>query len=259
MSDSIPTSATEKAKTLTFVVSYDRAINYAFQQNAIPVVKELRLRNDATPRKALTLRVTTEPAFATPIDLHLQSLDAEAEFRVAPLDIKLSHDFLATLSEKVAGWLRMEILENERVLYSQTEPVSLLARNEWCGLVSLPEILAAFVLPNDPAVMTILGRATEILTAKRLLSLMKLYSRWREKRASSANFWMTHPTTLLLLPRQSPVFSARLQEFARLTHRLLRPRLLRNRFLVRFGPKVSRLLMHSSERVRGVNLSTPTW
>lgn len=163
MSDAIPKPATENDKALTFEISYDRAINYAFQQNAIPVVKELRLRNNATPRKSLTLRVTTEPAFATPTDLHLQSLDAEAEFRVAPLDIKLSHDFLATLNEKVVGWLRMEVLENEKVLYSQTESVSLLARNEWCGLVSLPEILAAFVLPNDPAVMTVLGRAAEIL------------------------------------------------------------------------------------------------
>ena len=42
---------------------YDQAINYAFQQNAIPVVKELRFCNDATPRKNLIINITTEPAF----------------------------------------------------------------------------------------------------------------------------------------------------------------------------------------------------
>jgi len=64
---------------------FDRAINYAFQQNAIPLVRELRFKNDITPRKNLILRVTTEPAFAEPVEIRLQSIDAEGEFRAAPL------------------------------------------------------------------------------------------------------------------------------------------------------------------------------
>ena len=79
------------------------------------------------------------------------------------LKLKLSHDFLAELNEKVAGWLKLEMIEREEIVQSIAEPISLLAQNEWCGLVALPEILAAFVLPNDPAVMTILGRASELL------------------------------------------------------------------------------------------------
>lgn len=142
---------------------YDQAINYAFQQNAIPVVKELRFRNDLTSRKNLILRVTTEPAFAEPVELRLQGIDANGEYCVAPLDLKLSHDFLAGLNEKVSGWLKVEVLEGDSSVCSRTEPISLLARNEWCGLVSLPEILAAFILPNDSAVMTILSRAAELL------------------------------------------------------------------------------------------------
>jgi hypothetical protein len=97
------------------------------------------------------------------VELRLQGIDAEGEFRVAPLDLKLSHDFLAGLNERVSGWLKAEVIDGENVVVSVTEPISLLARNEWCGLVALPEILAAFILPNDSAVMTILGRASELL------------------------------------------------------------------------------------------------
>lgn len=57
-------------------VVYDLAINYAFQQNAIPVIKELRYGNDAKPRKNLVLRITTEPAFAELVELRLQAIDA---------------------------------------------------------------------------------------------------------------------------------------------------------------------------------------
>jgi len=142
---------------------YDQAINYAFQQNAIPVVKELRFSNDATPRKNLILRIFTEPAFAEPVELRLQAIDSGGEFRVAPLDLKLSPDFLAKLNEKVSGWLKCEVIEGDSVLCSRTDPISLLARNEWCGLISLPEILAAFILPNDATVMTILNRGAELL------------------------------------------------------------------------------------------------
>ena len=133
---------------------YDHSINYAFQQNAIPVVKELHFKNDVIPRRDLVIRVSTEPAFAAPVEIRLQGIDAEGEFRVAPLDLKLSHDFLAGLNERVFGRLKAEVIEGENVVVSVTELISLLARNEWCGLVALPEILAAFILPNDPAVMT---------------------------------------------------------------------------------------------------------
>ncbi len=146
-----------------FTLVHDTAINYAFQQNAIPVVKELCFRNDTLARKDLVIRVSTEPAFAAPAEVRIQSIEPNGEFRISPLDLKLSPDFLAALNEKVTGLLKVEVLANDTLLCSRTETVSLLARNEWCGLVALPEILAAFILPNDPALMPILGRASDLL------------------------------------------------------------------------------------------------
>lgn len=144
-------------------VTCDPAINYAFQQNAIPVVKELNFQNDGVPRRNIAIRVSTEPAFAAPTEIRVQAVEANGEFRISPLDLKLSPAFLSELTEKVTGWLKVEVVEGDAVLCTRVESVSLLARNEWCGLVSLPEILAAFILPNDPAIMPILGRASELL------------------------------------------------------------------------------------------------
>lgn len=162
---------------------YDHSINYAFQQNAIPVVKELILQNNGVARRDLMLRVTTEPAFAPAVEVRLQSIEPAGEFRVSPLDMKLSHDFLADLNEKVAGWLKVEMLEGGEAVQTITEAISLLARNEWCGLVALPEILAAFVLPNDPAVMTVLGRASDVLKEATGRSELNGYQDKSRKRA----------------------------------------------------------------------------
>lgn len=153
----------EKLETPKISMIFDQAINYAFQQNAIPIIKELRFSNAGQARKNFIIKVSTEPAFAEPVELRLQSIDSEGEYHISPLDLKLSHDYLAGLTEKVTGWLKAEVFEDATTLCSLKNQISLLARNEWCGLVSLPEILAAFVLPNDVAVMTILSRAAEIL------------------------------------------------------------------------------------------------
>jgi hypothetical protein len=107
------------------------------KENSGILEKELHFKNDATPRKDLVTRVSTEPPFAAPVEIRLQGIiDAEGEFRVAPLDLKLSHDFLAGLNERVSGWLKAEVIDGENVVVSATEPISLLARNEWCGLVA---------------------------------------------------------------------------------------------------------------------------
>jgi very-short-patch-repair endonuclease len=176
-----PASPVPAAPALSLV--HDSALNYAFQQNAIPVVKELRFQNDAVARKDLVIRVSTEPAFAAPEELRIQSIEPNGEFRIAPLDLKLSPDFLAGLNEKVAGLLKVDVLASDLVLCSRTESVSLLARNEWCGLVSLPEILAAFILPNDPALMPILGRASDLLRETTGRSALNGYQDKSRKRA----------------------------------------------------------------------------
>ena len=154
---------------------YDHAVNYAFQQNAIPVVKELLFCNDSTPRKNLTIRIATEPDFAEPVEMRLQAIDGGGEFRVAQLDMKLRPNFLAGLNEKVSGLIRTEVVDGDTAICALTEPISLLAHNEWCGLASLPEILAAFILPNDPGVATILGRAAEVLRERTVHSALNGY------------------------------------------------------------------------------------
>ncbi len=176
-------SAEFAVASLSLAVSFDPAINYAFQQNAIPVVKELRFQNDDVARKDLVIRITTEPAFAAPVEIRLQGIAPNGEYRVAPLDLKLSHDVLAGLNEKVTGWLKTEVIAGETVLCSRTDLISLLARNEWCGLVSLPEILAAFILPNDAGVMAILDRASELLRAHTGRGAFNAYQDKSRKRA----------------------------------------------------------------------------
>src|SRR5687768_2164085 len=95
--------AASEPASIRITFTYDPAINYAFQQNSIPVLRELVVRNGSLPRKELKVSLRTEPAFAEPIELHIQSLDAEGEFKVGPLDLKLSRSFLETFLKQFQG------------------------------------------------------------------------------------------------------------------------------------------------------------
>ena len=142
---------------------HDASTSFAFQQNAIPLVREVRILNGPVIRKDVRLRITSSPAFTEPFELRIASLAADEEHLASHLDITLNPDYLLGLKERVAGILQFEIFEEDVSIHSQSSPIALLAMNEWCGLTSLPEILAAFVLPNDPAVMQVLGRAADLL------------------------------------------------------------------------------------------------
>ncbi|HUS33771.1 MAG TPA: DUF4011 domain-containing protein [Verrucomicrobiae bacterium] len=169
--------------SIRITFTYDPAINYAFQQNLIPVLRELVVRNGDSPRKELKVSLRTEPAFADAVELHIHSLEADGEFKVGPLDLKLSRSFLEDLKEQVTGSLHVEVMEGESVVGQKTESITLLPMNEWCGLASLPEILAAFVLPDDPAVTKILSRASKVLCDQTRRSEFNGYEDKSRKRA----------------------------------------------------------------------------
>ena len=144
----------------------DPRINFAMQQNDVPVVKSIVIENDGSePLKNLRLLITPEPAFAKPWERWLDLIAAGGTYRIDAIDVQLSPGYLAEIAERVRGLLRFELFQDGACLVDLATPVELLACDEWSGLSSLPEILAAFVMPNHPVVEKILRTAADILRA----------------------------------------------------------------------------------------------
>jgi len=147
-------------------VEVDRRVNFALQQNDVPVVKAVHVanRSGATLRN-VRVRITTEPPFAEPWETPIESVAALASHDLTAVDLVLSPRMLGELTERVRGQLRVALLSGEAQIAECVEPVELLARDEWSGLASLPEILAAFVMPNHPALEPVLRDAADLLGA----------------------------------------------------------------------------------------------
>ena len=145
-------------------IEIDDRINFALQQNDVPVIKSLAIDNPLDRSlENLRIRVSGEPGFCEPWEARLAMVPPRSSHKFRSVNLMLSPVFLDELTERVAGQLRVTLYEGDATRAETVKRVHCLARNEWGGLSSLPEILAAFVLPNHPAVAQILKGASDHL------------------------------------------------------------------------------------------------
>ena len=139
-------------------------INYALQQNGLPILRQIRVENGTdTEFEEVQLRITASPAFAKAYQRTISVLPARAQMELHDLDLVLDGEFLASLTEKTAGTLTAELLHGETLLCTESVPISVLTFNEWHGYGIYPELLSAFVTPNHPDIGRIVSRAADFL------------------------------------------------------------------------------------------------
>lgn len=154
----------EDGKTVELSATVSPVANYAMQQNQIPLIRSCVLQNRTdTELRELELTVVSTPAFAQAFHMPVTVLPAGASVDLGALDLRLSAEYLAALTERVAGELSIRVAQGEKELAAASFPVAALAFDEWSGNAAAPELLAAFVTPNQPGVARVIRHASEIL------------------------------------------------------------------------------------------------
>ena len=157
----------EQPKVMQIHVTLASKLNLADFQNAVPVMRELSLLNETDAEvKGLRLIVTSEPAFLKTKTWHIDHIGPGQSARLNDLDLSLDGTLLGRLTEAekavVIFRLTTGIEGAAEIAYCESS-VELLPRNQWAGLSSLPEMIAAFVQPNEPAIERVLKHAAEVL------------------------------------------------------------------------------------------------
>ncbi len=141
-----------------------RKIGFASHQNAVPLVRELSLWNqEDTTLENLVLTLSTDPDFVESRSWNIDRIHPGDRLSISDRDIKLNAGYLSGLTESLSADVVMRVSQGETLLVEQRFPTELLARTEWGGLSAMPELLAAFCMPNDPAVDRVLKAASQVL------------------------------------------------------------------------------------------------
>jgi len=143
---------------------YSETVNYAMQQNHVPVMKSIILTNTTGEDiKGITVKLESEPQFAYEWKKDFDMLPAGQSLDMGTIDLHMSTSFLGDLSERISGTLTLTVWQNDTELLKQRGSISVLAFDEWSGLAVLPEMTAAFVTPNHHQVAEIVREAGTIL------------------------------------------------------------------------------------------------
>lgn len=143
---------------------HDPTVNFAMQQNHVPVIKRLRISNTSPDNvEQISVSITSEPEFLLPWTIDIARISPEQTIDLGTVDIHFSTSYLSSLTERNSGNLILTVTKDNDVLQKEYSAIDLLAFDEWPGAKSVPEIIAAFVTPNHPAITRILRKASEIL------------------------------------------------------------------------------------------------
>ncbi len=143
---------------------YSDVINFAMQQNHVPVVRQLYVKNiGAEELKNLTVTISSDPFFFEEWQKDISSLLPDQMIELSPISLHLSASYLYGLTEGINGAMFITVKCGDEVLCREAREISLLAYDEWSGANIIPEIIAAFVTPNHPYIAEIVKNAGVLL------------------------------------------------------------------------------------------------
>lgn len=150
-------------------ISNASKLNLADFQNSIPLLRELAVVNDGDGEITdLRLRLESFPPFLKSKTWLIDACQAKSNYDIRDCDVQLDGIVLGKLTEAETSTITLTLVGKagsspERVLATEERKVELLPRNQWGGLSHLPDLVAAFVQPNEPAIDRLLKQTAEVL------------------------------------------------------------------------------------------------
>ena len=144
-------------------IDYIKNVNYALLHNHIPVCSSIELAN-VGEEDLLDISVSIGGRFVQEQRSAIYSrIDRGSTVRISDVAVLPKADALLELSERVISFFTVQIYSGEEVLLSREYDLELMAFDQWLGTQVLPQCLASFVVPNQPAVGRMVVKASALL------------------------------------------------------------------------------------------------
>ncbi len=140
-------------------------IGFVSQQNAVPPLRGISITNEHDePLEKAVLTLETDPGFLAPRTWQIDHIPAGETLHILDQRVDISASYTKGLSESERGTVSLKLRDQDgEILALHHAPTELLASDQWGGTDAMPELLAAFVMPNDPAVDKVLKAASDAL------------------------------------------------------------------------------------------------
>ena len=152
------------SEQIVFDGNYSAVINFAMQQNHVPVINRLEIKNIIeAPLENIRVTIRTEPQFSHLWETKVDRLASGASLNLGAPALLLRPEYLLSLTERIAGNLLIEAWQGKNCIGQAVQAIDVLAFDEWAGEHAMPEILAAFVTPNHPRISALIRSGSELM------------------------------------------------------------------------------------------------
>jgi hypothetical protein len=147
-----------------FQVEHARRVNFALQQNDVPVIREVKIENmSALGYDDLNVIIQVGNDLSEPWQARIARIGPGEVRRLQKIDLRLDPVKLANQLEREGVEVSARVEAGGSTLAKWRGALDVMAFNEWPGTAVLPEILAAFVTPNHPSIDALLINSCEFL------------------------------------------------------------------------------------------------
>ena len=144
-------------------IDYIKNVNYALLHNHIPVCSSIELTNIGED-DLLDISVSIGGPFVQEQQSALYSrIDRGSTVRINDVAVLPKVDALLELSERVISSFTVQVHRGDEVLLSKEYELELMAFDQWLGTQIVPQCLASFVVPNQPAISQMVVKASALL------------------------------------------------------------------------------------------------
>ena len=145
-------------------VTLSEVMNYAQYQNGIRTIKSIIISSDSTESiRDMVLKVSCDDGIIRSDEIGVNELSPESDLEIKDFDISVNASELAEITERITVDLLFELKTQDTVIASLSKKITVLAYDEWQGLSYSPELITAFITPNEAHISKILSRASVYL------------------------------------------------------------------------------------------------
>ncbi len=150
--------------TVSVEVDASDVLNWAMEQNAVPLIRRVSIANlSESDLEGVSLRFESESGAVQETTVEIDAIGAGQRHVIEGLELRLDAARLAHTMERDKTQLWVAVTAGEETLWRAARRLDVLAYNQWPGTASIPDLLAAFVLPNHPAIQPLLTAASRHL------------------------------------------------------------------------------------------------
>lgn len=151
-------------QSLAIEIQSDQTTGYAAIQNDVPVVRAINLTNNGvTEIIGIELLIGCSPAFAAGAKFRFEKIAPGETRKISPIDLQPDHGYMSRLDEAERAVISVTATAGGEFISEVKQEIEVLAYDQWAGTRSLPELLAAFCMPNSLVVDQLIGKASTLL------------------------------------------------------------------------------------------------